>query len=216
MTALPTFTRESPLYRVGRVICRLGTTLAFDLKTYGLENVPMKGGVLIVSNHQSYLDPVLLAVKVHRPASFLAKHDLFEGHKLFAKVITTLNAFPIRQTGSAAGAIKETVKRLQEGHMLIMFPEGGRAHADAVEEMQGGVGLIARQAGPTVKVVPAAIHGTWGAWNRYRKIPRPWPIRVKYGPPIDTSHLKASHVVEKVGGEIRRLFSELKTARDKE
>lgn len=210
---LPTFTHESPLYVFGRILCRIGTTLAFDLKTYGVQNVPKTGGVLIVSNHQSFLDPVLLTVKIPRPASFLAKSDLFGSNKLFTKIITTLNAFPIRQTGSAAGAIKETVKRLQEGHMLVMFPEGGRAERDEVEAMQGGVGLIARQAGPDVKVIPAAIHGAFGAWSRHRKRPRAWPIRVKYGRPLELSGMRPAAVVETIGENIRRLFAELK-ARD--
>ncbi len=66
------------LYTLGRVPCRFFTTLWFDLKVYGAHHVPKHGGVLIASNHQSNLDPVLVAVKLHRPLSFLAKASLFE------------------------------------------------------------------------------------------------------------------------------------------
>src|SRR5688572_33443733 len=67
----PTYARRTLLYRVGHAVCRLTTTLAFDLKAYGVKNVPKSGGVLIVANHQSYLDPVILGVPMTRVLSFL-------------------------------------------------------------------------------------------------------------------------------------------------
>ena len=81
-SAAPTVPRrgepESLVYCFGRIICRLWTTAWFDLKIYGVRHVPRRGGVLIVSNHQSYLDPVLLAAQLPRPISFLARSGLFD------------------------------------------------------------------------------------------------------------------------------------------
>jgi 1-acyl-sn-glycerol-3-phosphate acyltransferase len=215
-TALPTYARQSLFYRAGRAICRLTTTFAFDLKAYGVANVPRSGGVLIVSNHQSYLDPMILGVPIPRPVSFLSKSELFEGQtaagRFFASLIRNLNAYPVRQGEGDVGAVRETIRRLQEGHVLTMFPEGGRSPSEEIEPMQGGVGLIARRAGPMVKVVPAALHGTFGAWSRYRKLPRPWPIRVKYGPPMELSHQKAAEIVKAIEAEIRRLYAELRAS----
>lgn len=205
----PTFTRLTPLYSAGRAICRLATTLMFDLKVYGLGQIPREGGVLVVGNHQSFLDPALYAVQVKRPSSFLAKSQLFEGHPLFGKLIRNLNAFPVRQGEGDVGAVRETIKRLQEGHMLCMFPEGGRTESGKIEPLLGGVGLIIRRAGPGVKVVPAAVHGAYQAWSRYRKLPRRWPVRLKYGPPMTMHEMKAGEIVKKIESEIRRLYSEL-------
>jgi 1-acyl-sn-glycerol-3-phosphate acyltransferase len=207
---LPTYSHESLLYKVGRAICRFVTTTRFDLKVYGVEYVPRHGGVLIIANHQSYLDPALLGVRIPRPASFLAKSQLFGGNALFAKLISSLNAFPVRQGEGDVGAVRETIRRLQEGHVLTMFPEGGRSQTREIEPFEGGVGLIVRRAGPTVRVVPAAIYGAFDAWSRHRKLPRRWPIRVKYGPAMSLSEMKAAAIVKTVEAEVHRLYSELR------
>ena len=55
---------ENVFYACGQVFCRIGSTLLFDLKVKGVENVPRRGGVLIVANHQSYLDPMLVGVRL--------------------------------------------------------------------------------------------------------------------------------------------------------
>jgi len=207
---LPVYGRESWFYKFGRVICRIVTINVFDLKVYGIRNVPRRGGVLIVGNHQSFLDPVLYTVRVPRPASFLAKSELFEGNPHLTRLIRALNAFPVRQGEGDVGAVRETIKRLQEGHVLVMFPEGGRTHDGEVEPLLGGVGLIVRRAGPTVRVVPAAMHGAYEAWSRHRKFPRSGRIRVKYGEALELSHLKAAEIVKVIEGRIRGLFKELK------
>jgi 1-acyl-sn-glycerol-3-phosphate acyltransferase len=211
---LPTYARQTPLYKFGRAICRLACTLAFDLKSYGVRNIPRSGGVLIVSNHQSFLDPMILGVPVPRPVSFLAKSELFEGTsavgRFFAQLIRGVNAFPVRQGEGDVGAVRESIRRLQEGHVLTLFPEGGRSETEEVEPLLGGVGLILRRAGPKVRVVPAAIDGTFRAWSRHRKLPRTAPVRVKYGPALQLSELKAGEIVRVIDGEIRRLLGELR------
>jgi 1-acyl-sn-glycerol-3-phosphate acyltransferase len=186
----------------------IGITV-FDLKAYGIKNVPEHGGVLIVSNHQSYLDPGVLGVKVKRPMSFMARSELF-ANRIFGAIISAVNAYPVRQGDGDVRAVRETIGRLQQGHVLVMFPEGGRTETGEVEKMEGGMGLVIRRAGPTVRVVPAAIYGAYDAWSRYRMLPRPHPIRVKYGQPLDLSDKRASEIVAILDREIRRLFEELK------
>jgi 1-acyl-sn-glycerol-3-phosphate acyltransferase len=212
--AVPTHATQTPLYQIFRGLCRMAGTLLFDLKAYDVTNVPTTGGVLIVSNHQSFLDPAVLGIPIRRPVSFLAKSELFEGTsplgRLFGKVIRRLNAFPVRQGEGDVGAVRETIKRLQEGRVLTMFPEGGRSSGEEIEPMQPGVGLIVRRAGPTVKVVPAAVDGSFRAWSRYRKLPRPAPVRVKYGEPMELAHLKSAQIIQAIEKEIRRLHGELR------
>jgi 1-acyl-sn-glycerol-3-phosphate acyltransferase len=205
------------MYQLFRGLCRLGATLMFDLKAYDVTNVPRTGGVLIVSNHQSFLDPAVLGIPIRRPVSFLAKSELFEGTsplgKLFGNVIRRLNAFPVRQGEGDVGAVRETIKRLQEGRVLTMFPEGGRSNSEEIEPMQPGMGLIVRRAGPTVKVVPAAVDGSFNAWSRHRKFPRPARVRVKYGQPMELAHLKGNQIIQAIEKEIRRLHAELRERR---
>jgi 1-acyl-sn-glycerol-3-phosphate acyltransferase len=199
--------RPSPLYIFGKVILRPWCDVWFDFKAYGVENVPRHGGVLIVSNHQSYLDPIVLGVKLPRPLSFLAKSELFENPYL-GWMIRSLNAFPVRQGEGDIGAVKETIRRLQEGHALNVYPEGTRSMTGEVMPMQPGVGLIVRRAG--VPVVPAAIVGSYEAWPKDQKIFRPHPVRVRYGKPLDLKDLKAAQIVQKIDHSIRTMFDELR------
>ena len=68
---------ENLLYATGQALCRIGGTLLFDLKIKGMRNVPRTGGVLIIANHQSYIDPLLIGSQLPRATSFLGKSELF-------------------------------------------------------------------------------------------------------------------------------------------
>jgi 1-acyl-sn-glycerol-3-phosphate acyltransferase len=205
----PTFARKTWVYSLGQSLCRLFGIILFDLKAYDIENVPKQGGVLIVANHQSFLDPAMLGAKVKRPMSFLAKSELFT-NRIFGAMIRAVNAFPVRQGEGDVGAVRETIKRLQEGHILVMFPEGGRCEDGEIAPLQTGVGLIVRRAGPTVKVLPAAVEGAFKAWPRGQRFPRCSKVRIKYGKPMDLCHLKAAEIRGIIDTEIRKLFAELR------
>jgi len=196
------------LYYFGRIICRTWVDQSFDLKVYNPHFVPRHGGALIVSNHQSNLDPVLLAAKLVRPMSFLAKSELFE-NRFFGWMIRNLNAFPVRQGEGDVGAVKETIRRLQEGHLLNVFPEGTRTPDGEIHEMQAGVGLIIRRAG--VPVVPAVIDGSFKAWPRGSKLWRRQKIRVQYGPAMDLWDLKAAAIIQRIDTTLRTMFEELRS-----
>ena len=200
--------KDSLFYKVGRVPCRLYTTIMHDFKAYGAELVPDSGGVLIVSNHQSYIDPVLLGTAIkNRPLSYLAKSELFE-NRYFGFMIRNMNAFPVRQGAGDVGAVKETIRRLQEGHALNVFPEGSRTPDGELQPMQSGIGLIVRRAG--VPVVPAAIVGSYEAFPRHAKFPRRRPVRLQFGPPMHLADLKAAEIVKRIGDTIRELFEDLR------
>ena len=198
---------EGFFYTFGRMMLRPWAALWFDLVVYGVHHVPRTGGVLVVSNHQSYLDPIVLGVKVPRAFSFLAKSELFE-NRHFGWLIRNLNAFPVRQGEGDVGAVKETIRRLQEGHALIVYPEGTRSLSGEIETIQPGVGLIARRAG--VPVVPAVIDGSYDAWPKEHKVFRPHTIRAMYGPPIDLEGLKAGQIVQKIEQTLRSMHAELR------
>lgn len=193
------------LYKTGRVLVRVMTTLLWDLKVYGLENVPRTGGVLLISNHQSYLDPMLLAVQLRRPVSFLARSTLFE-KRAFGWLISRLNAFPVRRGEGDIGAVKEAIRRLKEGRVLMMFPEGTRSRDGKLGRIQPGISMLVRRAG--VPVVPAAISGAFQAWPRSRKLPRAHPIRVVYGKPLETEGLKGEKLVELIGKRVREVYEQ--------
>lgn len=183
-------------------IARIATTLLFDLKVYGMDRLPLEGGVLVVSNHQSYLDPVLLAVRSRRPLSYMAKSELF-GNRFFAWFIRSLGAFPVKQGAGDVRAMKEAIERAQAGDALTMFPEGSRTEDGRLLPIEPGIALVIRKA--KVPVVPAVIHGSYQAWPKGRKIFRPHPIWVLYDSPMDLSGLSRDEIVK----AIENKFSEM-------
>jgi 1-acyl-sn-glycerol-3-phosphate acyltransferase len=202
--------RPSPVWKLAQLLVRVWATLAFDLKVYGVRNVPRTGGVLIVSNHQGNLDPPLLGVRLPRPMSYMAKSELFR-NRIFAWLIRSLGAFPVKQGTGDVGAIKETVSRLQEGRVINIFPEGSRTENGEIGPMLPGVALVVRRAG--VPIVPAAIVGSFEAWPRGRKMYRRHPVRIAYGPPLDVKGLRSDQIVAQIDQSIRRLFDGLRTGR---
>lgn len=194
-------------WRFLQAICRIVTTLAFDLKVYGVHRLPQEGGVLVVSNHQSYLDPVLLAVRTRRPLSYMAKSELFR-HKAFTWLIRSLGAFPVRQGAGDVRAIKESIERVQEGHALAIFPEGSRSHDGKLLPVEPGVALVIRKA--KVPVVPCVIDGAWRAWRKNARFPRPAPIRILYGHPMDLTGMDREQVVHAIQDRLTGMLQALR------
>jgi 1-acyl-sn-glycerol-3-phosphate acyltransferase len=197
----------NPIYASCQILARILTTLLLDLKVSGVRHVPRTGGVLIASNHQSLLDPVVVGVHLQRPASFLAKSELFE-HPWFSWFIRTLYAFPVRQGEGDIGAVREAIKRLDEGRALVLFPEGSRTENGELLPLEPGVGLIARKA--AVPVIPCVIEGSFEAWPKHSRVFHPRPIGVKFGPPMIVGHQKAAAFVKALDAELHRLQAELR------
>src|SRR6476646_2254906 len=110
---------EHPVFwGLARSVAQFWMTVCFDLKVYGAEHVPAEGGALIVSNHQSLLDPVALGCRLERPLSYLAKSELFEIAAPVTWAFRSLGGFPVKQGAGDVGAVKEAIRRLHEGHVL--------------------------------------------------------------------------------------------------
>lgn len=200
-------TQRSPLWLILQAFARTGYATLFDLQVYGVDNVPAGGGAILAANHQSYLDPVAVAAPLTRPVSFMAKSELFE-NPYFGWLIRQLHAFPIRQGKGDRGAINETVKRLQEGHLLNMYPEGTRTEDGEIAQLLPGIALVIRKA--KVPVVPVVIDGSFDAWPRESKLFRPRPIRVLYGPPMLLHALPAHECVTTLERTLRLMLKDLR------
>lgn len=203
--------RDSLPFKFVQIFSRIFSTLAFDMKSWGHNHVPPTGGLLLVSNHQSYLDPVLVGIRIPRSLSYMAKSELFHGNPIFAWFIRSMGAFPVRQAGSAAGAIKESVERLQAGHALNIFPEGSRTEDGQMLPIEKGIALVIRKA--KVPVVPVAIEGAFEAWPKGKTMFHAHPIRLLYGPPMDLSNARADEVVRRIGEALNALYDELRAMR---
>jgi 1-acyl-sn-glycerol-3-phosphate acyltransferase len=150
--------------------------------------MPEEGGVVVISNHQSHFDPPLIAAGLPRRLNFLARKSLFR-FKPFAKLIHLLDAIPLDKEGIGFEGIKESLKRLRAGEMILVFPEGERTWDGEIAPFLQGSLVLAQRSKATI--LPTALNGCYNAWARTKKIPRLWgKIRVIYGKPIPYNEFK--------------------------
>lgn len=187
-------------------VCRFVCTVGFSLKCYHQENVPLEGGVLLLSSHQSFLDPPLVASKLNRSVVFLARSTLFKGP--FGRLIRALQAYPVDRGKPNVSTMKKMINIVQAGRCLLMFPEGTRTDDGEVKPLQNGMALIVKKA--RVPVVPVVIDGAFKVWPRHRKLPSTGRVRVMYGKPMLLHDLDSKEIIERVESEMRRMLKELR------
>jgi 1-acyl-sn-glycerol-3-phosphate acyltransferase len=188
--------------------CWAFSKLWFRFQCQGRNHVPATGPVLLVSNHQSHLDPVLLGVACPRQLRALARHTLFFWP--LGWLIRSLGAVPIDRGGSGIAGIKAILKLLRDGDVVLVFPEGTRTRNGKLQPLQGGFAAIARRSGATI--VPTAIEGAFAAMPRGTSVPRLRPIASKFGLPIsvaEISQLSDEELVQLVQMRIVALLAEL-------
>jgi 1-acyl-sn-glycerol-3-phosphate acyltransferase len=166
-------------FRFARWICRTLCRIFLRLTIYGRENVPEEGAVLLVSNHQSFLDPVLCGIYIKRPLYFLARDTLFE-NRFFGRLIASVNTIPVRRGEADLSAIKKVIGKLREGFGFCFFPEGTRTGDGKIAAFRPGLGLLSRRG--EAAIVPVVIDGAFECWPRHKKIFSPGAkISVCYG-----------------------------------
>ena len=211
---LPAFLQR-PLFAFCKSLCILVLTVFYRLRAYGTENIP-RGGVLIVANHQSLLDPPIVGVNVHGHFHPMARSTLFD-IPLLGILIANLNSIPVRQHGGQdRGAIQTCIERLQRGGVVAVFPEGARTPDGEIHPFASGAALIARRAG--VPVVPAALDGAYRAWPRSRRLPALFGprIRVIYGAPIPVEEfagLRSADAAALFESRVRELYERIRLDR---
>lgn len=153
----------------------------FRGKFYNWRKIPTTGRVIIVSNHQSYLDPPLVGGGPRRQVGFMAKESLFHG--FLGWFFRALNAFPVDRE-KPVGGIKEALKRLKNDECVALFPEGSRTFDGELQEFMPGLILLAQKT--KSPIVPAAIEGAFDAMPRqeHGKMHLFRKIAVLYSDPI--------------------------------
>lgn len=167
------------IYRFTRFIFWLFGTIFFRAQGHHVERLPLSGGgLMVLSNHASNLDPPLLGIFTNRRLCSLAKQELFR-IPLFGPWARRIGVLPINRTGVDRKALGRAIDVLKEGNALLIFPEGTRTNDGNLQEGKPGVAMIAVQAG--VPCIPVYIDGSYRAWSRGRLFPRFCKIHVWYG-----------------------------------
>lgn len=176
--------KNTPLYTAARVAANILFRVIFPTKYEGTENIPKNHGFLLCSNHRSLLDPLIIGVPIPQQMRFMAKDSLFR-NRFFSWLITRLGAFPIKRGSADTKAVDTSMEILQEGGVLVVFPEGTRSKTDELLPHKAGAALIASRSGGDV--LPCAV--SWkGKLRPFRR------IVVRYGDLIPNEEIRIQGV----------------------
>ena len=160
------------------------------------------GGLLIASNHQSYLDPVLVGMALRWRINYVARSGLFRLPG-FAQLIRALGAQPIKRGEADRSALKNMMELLRRGESLLLFPEGTRTIDGSLGAFGRGVGALAVRCG--VPVLLVCIEGAFRAWPRHQALPMPARVAVAFGPFLPCEGRTARELTEQVAAEMEKL-----------
>ena len=175
-----------------RAVVGLITRLFYPLRVRGLENLPRHGGALLVSNHVSFVDWLLLTAAAQRPVRFLISREFYEP-PWFKPFVCVARVIPL-PSGHRPHEVIQALQRcgdaLRSGDVVCVFAEGGITRTGALQPFQRGFEKIMR--GVDAPIVPVALDGVWGSifsfaggkffWKRPRQLRR--PVTVSFGPPL--------------------------------
>ncbi len=177
---------EKVVYLIVRGLARVIGVSAFDLRCFGRHHLDFDGAALLLSTHQSTLDPVMVGVMHNTELGYLARKTLFKS-RVFAALIRSLNAIEIDREGGGLAGLKETLKRLKYGKKVLIFPEGTRTSTGRPAELKPGFVSLARRG--AVPLVPMAVTGAFHALKRGSVVPRYAPLCVYVEQPIQPSEV---------------------------
>jgi len=159
----------------------------FRWRVFNPENVPPTGPVILASNHASFLDPPLVGSALKRDINYLARESLFRFPGI-GSLLCSWNCVPVDREGGGAKGLKAILNRLLAGGAIILFPEGTRTLDGRLQSGRPGIGLVVIKS--SAPVIPVRVFGTYEAYGRHLRIPRPHRVMVKYGQPVNFAKLR--------------------------
>ncbi|MFO1478142.1 MAG: lysophospholipid acyltransferase family protein [Verrucomicrobiota bacterium] len=211
------------VYYLGWLFFRTLYATYFHRRFYNAERVPLSGPVILASNHASFLDPPLVGSGLHRGINYLARESLFRFPGI-GWLLRKWNSVPVDRDGGGAKGLKAILDRLLEGGAIILFPEGTRTRDGKLQPARSGIGLTVIKS--QAVVIPVRVFGTFEAYGRHVRIPRPVGVAVKYGRPMWFKELRAEaktcskarlkEIYQQVADEIMAAIARLEPCEDKE
>ena len=166
-----------PLYLLARIFMTPFFLVYFRYARNGLEHARVKGGLIVASNHRSFLDPFVIGgcLPWRRPMNYVAKVELFE-RRWQGWILSRLGAFPIRRGESDEDSVETARLVVERGGTVCIFPEGTRVRTGALAAPRRGVGRLALQTG--APVIPTAVLGTEHVRRGWKIRPRKVKVRL--------------------------------------
>jgi 1-acyl-sn-glycerol-3-phosphate acyltransferase len=163
--------------RISWVFARLRTRVRVE----GLENVPREGPFILLANHQSILDPILIQSHCPRDLHTLTKSTQF-GVPFFGWWLPRVNAIPTRRFKVDPQVVRVILRRLSEGKGIGIYPEGERSWDAEIQPFRRGTMRVVLKAG--VPVIPCGVSGSYDVWPRWSKRMRRASVTIRYGEAI--------------------------------
>lgn len=197
-----------------RLISWLLVHSVYRVKKQDLDHIPKEGPALLVCNHVSFFDPPILLAVTPRPARFIMWYGFYE-LPIVKWVFKGVNAIPIgnrkERPELVEQALDEVAGALENGELVVIFPEGSITRSGEINRFQPGIDQILKRT--PVPVVPLAIRGMWGTWWSRHKggAMKGWPksymkkLTVVAGPVVPAEQASRGLIEDKVrelrGGE---------------
>jgi len=189
----------------------------FHLKTRGLESLPEKGPYLICSNHQSYIDPLVLGGalpwRVFRDTFALGTSDIF-GKGFMRRLARWLRVVVLNPDANLVPAMRAGAFGLRQGRVLILYPEGERTNTGGLAVFRKGAAILSIHT--QAPIIPVAIEGFYEAWPRHQKYPKFTDLEMTIGKPIppppasDASEEAYERLTAELKSRISAMWQELR------
>lgn len=190
-------------YGLGYVFFSALANGLYNYRVIGRERLNLPGGVLIASNHASFLDPPFVGKAFDEPLHYFARHTLFS-HPLAGWLLRRWQAIPINRDKPDAGSLKATIRLLRAGGKVLIFPEGTRTPDGNLQPAEAGVGLFIAKG--KVPVLPVRIFGTYEAFSRHHKVLHPSNVTVVIGdlwfPETDPAKVQGRDLYQSLADEV--------------
>jgi 1-acyl-sn-glycerol-3-phosphate acyltransferase len=208
---------KSLWYHFAKRACYVFCKICFSYKTSGMENIPADDAFIMVSNHQSFLDPLFCASGIKRQINYLARDTLFK-NPFFRRLLYSINVMPLRRDEADFSAMKTIVRKLQAGQPLLLFPEATRTSDGKIAPFKPGLAFLCRRG--NAAIVPVLIDGAFECWPRHKKIfSLGKKIVVRYSRPIPADEAKSmpdEKLAEFLTTTLRNLQTEVRLEQGKQ
>ena len=189
----------------------------FDFKVCGLENLPEQGPYLLCSNHQSYLDPLLLASalpwRMFRNAFAVGTSEIF-GDGFMRWLARHLRVVVLDPDANLVPAMRGGAFGLNHGRILVLYPEGERTNDGNLRVFRKGAAILSIHT--RAPIVPIAIEGFYDVWPRHKKFPEFGPLQMTIGKPMlpppasEASEATYERFTTEVKAKVAEMWKELR------
>ncbi|MCK9265356.1 1-acyl-sn-glycerol-3-phosphate acyltransferase [bacterium] len=194
---------ETFLYFSAKFLAFITFKFVFRIKVEGRENIVKEGPCIIVANHISFLDAIVVGHSLPMPVNYFAKDNLLHIF-IISRILAYLGAIPLERDKPSSTSLRAGIKALKKKRALVVFPEGTRSKTGKMLDPKPGIGFLHIKSG--APLIPVLIKGTNKAMPVGARFIRPsTTITVIYGPPIKTEETDYAAISQLAMDEIAKL-----------